>query len=85
MPQWKYHHHSLQIGSGKTAPTGDHIENHNLDNSNQRNSLGGGDGEANENGGDAPKGRKRRKKKYSVLQAKLTHLAGLIGQMGKFN
>ncbi|CAH8854419.1 unnamed protein product [Trichobilharzia szidati] len=69
-------------GSGKTAATGDHIENHNLDNSNQRNSLGGGDGEINENGGDAPKGRKRRKKKYSVLQAKLTHLAGLIGQMG---
>ncbi|CAH8553228.1 unnamed protein product [Heterobilharzia americana] len=67
---------------GKTVATGDHVENHQRDNLNQRNSLVEGDGEVIEDDIDAPKGRKRRKKKYSVLQAKLTRLASLIGQMG---
>ncbi|CAH8585817.1 unnamed protein product [Schistosoma rodhaini] len=66
----------------KLAATGGRIENHQQDNLNQRNSLGSGDAEATEDGSDAPKGRKRKKKKYSVLQAKLTRLASLIGQLG---
>ncbi|RTG90507.1 Ca2+ transporting ATPase, plasma membrane [Schistosoma bovis] len=69
-------------GKNKSAATGGRIENHQHDNLNQRNSLGSGDAEATEDSGDAPKGRKRRKKKYSVLQAKLTRLASLIGQLG---
>ncbi|KAH9583415.1 ATPase, Ca transporting, plasma membrane [Schistosoma haematobium] len=69
-------------GKNKSAATGGRIENHQHDNLNQRNSLGSGDAEATEDSSDAPKGRKRRKKKYSVLQAKLTRLASLIGQLG---
>lgn len=72
-------------GKNKSGATGGRIENHQHDNLNQRNSLGSGDAEATEDSGDAPKGRKRRKKKYSVLQAKLTRLASLIGQLGKLN
>ncbi|XP_018651795.1 putative plasma membrane calcium-transporting atpase [Schistosoma mansoni] len=70
------------LDKNKLAATGGRIENHQQDNLNQRNSLGSGDAEATEDGSDAPKGRKRRKKKYSVLQAKLTRLASLIGQLG---
>ncbi|KAK4470598.1 hypothetical protein MN116_006138 [Schistosoma mekongi] len=72
------------VGAGKNALTsaGDRFENHQYDNLNQRSSLGSGDADATEDSTDAPKGRKRRKKKYSVLQAKLTRLASLIGQIG---
>lgn len=42
-----------------------------------------GDGKSMPVEKDAPKKKKRTKKKSSVLQVKLNHLAGVIGQIGK--
>ncbi|CAL8074031.1 unnamed protein product [Calicophoron daubneyi] len=73
------------VEMGKLTATGDHMENHQRNTGTRENGAGGGDAlnspdTANGQAGDKP--RKRKKKKYSVLQAKLTRLAGLIGQMG---
>lgn len=76
----------------KLTATGDHFENHQRKMTGRENGAGGGDADAEsdadyDNGtvggnGALSKPKKRKKKKYSVLQAKLTRLASLIGQMG---
>ncbi|KAF8570513.1 hypothetical protein P879_00214 [Paragonimus westermani] len=74
----------------KLTATGDHFENHQRNRVARENGAGGDDTEevvdsapeALGGGEQNVKPRKRKKKKYSVLQAKLTHLASLIGQLG---
>ncbi|CAH8539609.1 unnamed protein product [Dicrocoelium dendriticum] len=67
----------------KLTATGDHTERCNRSTIAMENGASGGDTkDLNETSLDAATKPRKRKKKYSVLQAKLTHLAGLIGQLG---
>lgn len=84
--------HMDDVEMTKLTATGDHFENHQRKMTGRENGAGGGDADAEsdadyDNGtaggnGALSKPKKRKKKKYSVLQAKLTRLASLIGQMG---
>lgn len=77
-----FHNSPKQAQKEEIAATGDHIENRCHDQPKRGNGLGGGDANITGEEVEPPKNRKRKKKKYSVLQAKLTRLAGLIGQLG---
>ncbi|TGZ62342.1 hypothetical protein CRM22_007480 [Opisthorchis felineus] len=76
------------VEMGRLTATGDHIENHQHGNLARENGAGGDDNELSPDTDEAAdldagaKPKKRKKKKYSVLQAKLTRLASLIGQLG---